>query len=185
MTVKDPTETDEIGGAVHSTPVDEAPTFTTRQHLEYLVGLILKEWKKTMVKWHHASGDAVTATGFDELAFYNPDEDSVISFRVDKVPEAIHHKVHALQHMRRIGLPNLQALVELVKEELAKDLFATDSAKSDDGDEISFIGLVSSQPRRPSCVLSSNSASFLLSLSSLQRTDYLRNAPRKRRQDLI
>lgn len=162
MTVKDPTEIDEIGGAVHSASVDEAPTFTTRQHLEYLVGLIIGEWKKTMVKWHNASGDAATATGFDEVAFYNPDEESMISFRVDKVPEAIHRKVDALQHMRRIGLLDLQALMELVKEELDKDLFATDSAESGDGDEISFTGLVSPQPRRPSYVLSSNSTAFLV-----------------------
>lgn len=185
MTVKDPAETDEIGGAVHSVSVDEAPTFTTRHHLEYLVGLIIDEWKKTIVKWHNASDDAATATCFDEVAFYNPDEESMISFCVDKVPEAIHRKVDALQHMRRIGLPDLQALVELVKEELAKDLFATDSAESGDGDEISFTGLVSPQSRRPSCVPSSNSSAFLISLSSLQRTAYLRNASRKRRQDLI
>lgn len=185
MTVNDPTETDKIGGAGDSASLDEAPTFTTRQHLEYLVGLIIDEWKKTMVKWHNASDDAATATRFDEVTFYNPDEDSVISFRVDKVPEAIHHKVDALQHMRRIGLPNLQALVELVKEELAKDPFETDSDKSDDGDEINFTGLVRPQPRRSSCVLSSNSTALLFSSSSLQRTDYLRNTSRKRRQDLI
>ncbi|KAG6364894.1 hypothetical protein INS49_006498 [Diaporthe citri] len=142
MTVTNPTEADANGGAAHSTSLDEAPTLNTRQHLEYLVGLIINEWKKTMVKWHNASADAVTASAFHELVFYNPDEDSVIKFRVDKVPDAIHHKVDALQHMQRVGLPRLPALIELVREELAKDPFADDPYEDGDSKETSFTGML-------------------------------------------
>ncbi|KAK7711356.1 hypothetical protein SLS64_005379 [Diaporthe eres] len=142
MTTTDPTEADTNSGAGHSASLDEVPTFTTRQHLEYLVGLIINEWKKTMVKWHNASADAVTGPAFDEMSFYNPDEDSVIQFRVDKVPDAIHHKVDALQHTQRIGLPHLPALIELVKEELAKGQFALDPDDSGDDNEASFTGML-------------------------------------------
>lgn len=143
MMAKDSSEADARDGAGHPASVDEVPTFTTRQHLEYLVGLIIDGWKKTMVKWDNVSGDAVTPTQFDELAFFNPNEKSLVKFRVGKVPDAIHHKVDALKHMQRIGLPHLPALVELVKEELAKDSLANDSDESGDGDETSFTGMVS------------------------------------------
>lgn len=146
MTGTDPTEADANGGAGHSASLDEAPTFNTRQHLEYLVGLIINEWKKTMVKWHNVSADAATGPAFDELVFYNPDEDSVTKFRIDKVPDAIHSKVDALQHMQRIGLPNLPELMELVKEELSKDPFADDQDEIDSDKEASFTGMVSFQP---------------------------------------
>lgn len=174
------TEADANSGAGHPASLDEAPTFTTRQHLEYLVGLIIDHWKKTMVKWHNASADAFTGIAFDELVFPNFDEDTVIKFRVDKVPDAIHHKVDALQHMQRIGLPHLPALVELLKEELAKEPFAHDPDESGDENEASFTGMVSSQPFGPSCVLPSNVSACVCSSSSLPRSDYLRNMSRKR-----
>lgn len=185
MTATDPSEADARDGAGHPASVDEAPTFTTRQHLEYLVGLIVDGWKKTMVKLNNVSGDAVTMTQFDELAFFNPNEKSLVKFRVGKVPDAIHHKVDALKHMQRIGLPHLPALVELVKEELAKDSLANDSDESGDGDETSFTGMVSPQPPGPSSVLSSDISAYLCSSPSLPRTDYLHNTSTKRRRDLI
>lgn len=185
MTTTDPTEVDTNSGAGHSASFNEAPTFTTRQHLDYLVGLIINEWKKTMVKWHNASADTVTGPAFDEMSFCNPDEDSVIKFRVDKVPDAIHHKVDALQHMQRIGLPHLPALIELVEEELAKGPFAHDPGDSGDDNEASFTGMVSSQPFGPFCVLSSNISACLCSSSSLPRVEYLRNTSRKRIRHLI
>lgn len=144
MTATDSTEAVANGGAGHSASLDEAPTFDTRQHLEYLVGLIIKEWKKTMVKWHNASAGPVTGPAFDELVFHNTEEDSVIKFRVDKLPDAIHHKVGALQHMQRVGLPHLPALVELLEEELAKYPFADDPDESDGDNDASFTGMVSS-----------------------------------------
>lgn len=184
MTTIDSTEADARDGAGHSASVDEVPTFTTRQHLEYLVGLIINEWKKTMMKCN-VSGDAVTMARLDELAFYNPNEKSFIKFRVHKVPYAIHHKVDALEHMQRIGLPHLPALVEMVKEELAQGPFANDLDESGDGDETSFTGMVSPQPNESSCVLLSDINAYLCSSLSLPRTGFLQNMSTKRRQDLI
>lgn len=185
MTTTDSAEADARDGAGHSASVNEVPTFTTRQHLEYLVELIINEWKKTMVKWNKVSGDAVTMAQLDELAFYNPNEKSFIKFRVHKVPDAIHHKVDALEHMQRIGLPHLPALVEMVQEELAQDPFANDLDENGDGDETSFTGMVSPQPVGSSCVLVSDINAYLCSSLSLPRTGYLQNMPIKRRQDLI
>lgn len=162
MTVTDPTGTDADGGAGRSGSRDEAPTFTTSQHLEYLVGLTINEWKKTMTKLHNMSADVATMPQVDEMAFYNPEEDSVIKFRVGKVPEVIHRKVDALQQMQHIGLPHLPALVELVKKELAKYPLSTGSDEDGDGNNTSFAGMVRPQPSGPSCVLSSNTSTSLL-----------------------
>lgn len=122
---------------------------TTPQHLDYLVGLIITEWKKTMVKRHNASDDAAHWDIFNELSFPIDDEDSVIKFRIDMIPEAIPRKVEALHQMQRIGLPHLPALVKLAKQELAKSPFAMDSDESSDGKETTFTGLVRPHPHPP------------------------------------
>lgn len=185
MTVTDPTGTDANGGAGRSASLDEAPTFTTSQHLEYLVELTINEWKKTMTKLNNTSADVATMLRVDEMAFYNPDEDSVTKFRVGKVPEVIHHKIDALQHMQRIGLPHLPALVELAKKELAKRTISIDSDEDGDGNETSFAGMVRPQLFGSCCVPSSNMSASLFSSLSLPRTDCLRNTLRRGRQVLI
>lgn len=184
MTATDPTGTDTNGEAGRSASLDEAPTLTTSQHLEYLVGLTINEWKKTMMKLHNVSADVATMPQVDEVAFYNPDEDSVTKFRVGKVPEVIRHKVDALQHMQRIGLPHLPALVELVKKELAECTISIDSDEDGDGNETSFASMV--RPRLfGSCYVPlSNISASLCSSSSLPRTDCLRNTLKRRRQVL-
>ena len=161
MKATDPTELDANGGAGHSASVGEAPVFTIGEHLEYLVGLITEEWKKTMVKWHNVSANPVTVPKFDEMSYYNPDDDSDIKFQVGKVPEAIHHKVDNLQHMQRIGLPHLPALVELAKEELEKSPFPTVLDENGEEIELSFTDMVSTQPHGLSNVPSSNINAFL------------------------
>lgn len=169
MEARDPIQTDASTPWWESARLDEAPTFTTREHLEYLVGLITKEWKKTMVKWHNISADTVSRTfaKSDELEFFNPDENSVIRIHVGSVPKSIVSKVDALMHMQRIGLPNLAELTELGNEELAKCPFSLDTDEGSNDNEAGFTDMVSGQPYVPSCVLLFNTSAFLYSSYSL------------------
>jgi len=136
-----------------SADLDEAPTFTTRQHLEYFIGLITNEWKKTTVKWHIVSSDKVTLPKFDELEIFDPDEDSVTKINVGTVPESIVSKVDALEQLKRIGLPHLPKLMYLVKEDLAKSPFAPDSDECSNDNEANFTDMVSAQLCGPFCAL--------------------------------
>lgn len=164
MEAQDPIQTDASAPWWESARLDEAPTFTTREHLEYLVGLITKEWKKTIVKWHNISADTALRTlpKSDEVEFFNPDEDSMIRFHVGSVPESIVAKVDALRHMQRIGRPNLAELTKLGDEDLAKCPFPTDSDEGVNDNETSFIDMVSGQPYVPCCVLLFDISAFFI-----------------------
>lgn len=165
MDATDPTELDANGGAGHpaSVDIDSAPLYTTGEHLEYLVGLITKEWEKTMVTRDNVSASPVTGPVFDEMSYYNYDDDTKISFQVGKLPEAIHQKVDDLQHMQRIGLPNLPALVKLANEKLEKSETPFGNYLDENGEEIelSFTEMVSTQRHRLSNVLASDINAFL------------------------
>lgn len=135
MSTTDPSEPDASDVAGHYVPLGsgsgnlEVPVFSTRQHLDYLVGLITNEWSKTITMWKNTSTNAGIAR-FDELVIYNPGEDCVIKFRVGQIPAAIHKKVDCLVHMQRIGLGHFKALVEMLKEEINEVTFATPSDES-------------------------------------------------------
>ncbi|KAI3394075.1 hypothetical protein diail_3251 [Diaporthe ilicicola] len=127
----------------------EVPVLSTRQHLDLLVGLITNEWRKTMTMWKSTSTDMGIAPCIDELVVYNPDEDSVIKFRVDQVPEAVRKKVDCLEHMKRIGLGHLDALEEMLKEELDKVSFddISDESSGSNGTETSIIEMLAELAR--------------------------------------
>ncbi|KAL1874251.1 hypothetical protein Daus18300_003615 [Diaporthe australafricana] len=141
MSTTDPSEPGASDDAGHSVPLGpgfeslEVPMFSTRQHLDYLVGLITNAWRKTFIMWKNTPANAGIAPSVDELVIYNPGEDCVISFRVDQIPEAIHKKVDCLLHMQRIGLSHLKALVELLKEEIDKITYPTSSDESSGSSE--------------------------------------------------
>lgn len=162
-------QTDASAPWWESARIDEAPTFTTREHLDYLVGLITKDWKKTIVKWPNISDDTALRTlpKFGELEFFDPDEDCVIKIHKGPVPKSIISKVDALKHMQRIGLPDLAELTELGNEDLAKCPFPPDSDEGGNDNETSFIDMVSGQPYVPSCVLLFDISAFLYSSNSL------------------
>jgi hypothetical protein len=135
--------------------LDEAPTFTTRQHLEYLIGLITKQWEKTIRKRYGASG-ITSLPKFDEMDFlevFDNEEDSVIRIDFSMVTKSIFYKVDSLQHMHRIGLPHLAELKELIREDLAKCSLVSLQYEEDEGNEATFFEMVSTQHYVASCVL--------------------------------
>ena len=155
MGANDPVQTDASARWWESARLDEAPTFTTRQHLEYLVELMTKEWKKTVVKWHNASRNTGTSTlpKFDELEFFDYDENCMIRIDLSTVPKPIFSKVDNLQQMQRIGLPHLAELRELIKEDLAKCPLASVPDEEGNDNGAIFFDMVSAQPYVASCVL--------------------------------
>ncbi|KAK2604879.1 hypothetical protein N8I77_007772 [Diaporthe amygdali] len=150
MTTK-PSKYDTSSSAELSVPLgtdsgnSEVPGLSTRQHLDLLVGMITDEWKKTMRKRKITSNDTGITLDTDELVVYNPEEDCVVTFRVDKMPEAIRQKVDCLERMQHIGLGYLKALVKLLKEELEKVSFVKSSDESTDG--TSFIDMLAQLAR--------------------------------------